>query len=115
MKKMFIMIGVCSILLQAGETTQNHLYSAAKKNLVIDKAQRFFRKKLQRKYGFTAAYFAEQHTSSEWEDIHASHDFTKEFNTLCPKGTAILTDKWKEPLYLFSVKYGRNSGERPRC
>jgi hypothetical protein len=48
--------------------------------------QRIFRKKLQRRCGYTAAYFAQQHTIKDWKAMGNNESFRSEFNSLCPKG-----------------------------
>ncbi len=90
-------------------------YDAKAKMEKIDFAQNIFRKKLQRKCGFTASYWAQQHTENEWETFQSHGTFKDELATMCPKGITVVKDKWMESLYLFSVEYAKDSGKRPRC
>lgn len=96
-------------------TQGNSLYSNSEYNMVVDNAQKNFRKKLQRRCGYTAGHFAQFHTKKEWIEIHKQGNFIGEFSKLCPKGVVKLKESWVEPLFLFSEKYARDSGEKPRC
>jgi len=81
----------------------------------INYAQNIFRKKLQRKCGYTASYWAQQHTKKEWENFQDNGVFKDELVSMCPKGIKVVKDKWMEPLYLFATEYARDTGNRPRC
>lgn len=81
----------------------------------LKKAQRIFRKKLQKRCGYNAAYFAQLHTQDEWEDFDTLNQFKKEFARLCPKGKSYLKDKWVKPLYIWSKEYAKDSLYRPLC
>ena len=81
----------------------------------VDYAQMIFRKKLQRKCGYTAGHWAQQHTLVEWKMIAKDGGFKNEFATMCPRGVKVLKDKWIEPLYLFAKEYAKDTGNRPRC
>ena len=97
--------------LQAEETT----YKAAKHMQKINFGQKIFRKKLQRKCGYTAAYWAAQHTQKEWEKVGTGENFKEEFTRMCPKGISVLKDKWIDSLHLFAIEYAKGTGNRPRC
>jgi len=90
-------------------------FAEQQKTKNIDKAQRIFRNKLQRKCGYTAGHFAQQHTKEEWETLHEEGKFQEEFARMCPKGIKVAKDEWMEPLYLFAIRYAEDSDVRPRC
>ena len=81
----------------------------------IDNGQIIFRKKLQRKCGFTAAHWASQHTKKEWQTYQSNGAFKEELVKMCPRAISSVKDQWIEPLYLFAVKYAKDTGSRPRC
>jgi len=82
---------------------------------MLKKAQKIFKKKLQKKCGYNAAYFAQLHTQDEWEVFKTVDKFKKEFGVLCPKGEKLLKEKWIKPLYLWSKEYAKDSLYRPMC
>ena len=81
----------------------------------IDYGQRIFRNKLQRKCGYTAGHFAQQHTKQEWDTFQKEGKFQEEFSRMCPKGTKVAKDEWMQPLYLFATEYASDTNTRPRC
>ena len=81
----------------------------------INYGQKIFRKKLQRKCGYTASYWAQQHTKKEWETFHVNSAFKAELSSMCPKVIKSIKDKWIEPLYFFAIEYAKDTGNRPRC
>jgi len=91
MKKLLLM-GI--ILLPSTFTLQAETHST-KVQKKINFGQTIFRKKLQRKCGYTAGHWAQQHTLVEWKMIH--------------------NNEWIEPLYLFATEYAKDTGNRPRC
>jgi len=97
--------------LQAQETT----YEAAKHMQKVNFGQNIFRKKLQRKCGYTAAHWALQHTVKEWEQLGTGDNFKAEFFEMCPRGEKVLKDKWIDSLHLFAIEYAKDTGNRPRC
>ena len=97
--------------LQAEETT----FKAAKHMQKVNFGQKIFRKKLQRKCGYTAAHWALQHTQKEWEEVGTGESFKEEFVHMCPRGEKVLKDKWIDSLHLFAIEYAKDTGNRPRC
>jgi len=81
----------------------------------IDYAQKVFRNKLQRKCGYTAAHFAQQHTKEEWSTLEKEGKFKEEFARMCPRGTKVAKAEWMESLYFFAEEYASDSNSRPRC
>jgi len=81
----------------------------------MSKIQKIFRKKLQRKCGFTITHFAEQHTAEEWREYSTGLQFLKEFTRICPRGAISLKAEWISPLQEFSTHYGKGSGNKPEC
>lgn len=114
MKKLFIPVVICMLSIQT-LTAENQTYSEQEKIKKINYAQTIFRKKLQRKCGYTAGHWAQQHTKQEWTNIQNSGNFKNELATMCPKGAKVTKTKWLEPLYLFAVEYAKDSNTRPRC
>jgi len=98
-------------LFQEEAAAHNLVYT----NKMIKKGQKIFKKKLQRKCGFTAAYFAQRHTQDEWETYYDDGKFMDEFKQLCPNGVEVVKENWVEPLYLFSKEYAKDSLEHPVC
>ena len=94
---------------------ESSMYSTQEKVKKVNNGQRIFRNKLQRKCGFTASYWAQQHTQNEWEEFQTNGTFKEELASMCPRGINRVKDKWMEPLYLFAVEYAKDSGNRPRC
>ncbi len=91
-------------------------YAAQQKVKKVNNGQKIFRNKLQRKCGFTASYWAHQHTQSEWEELQDNGTFKEELAKMCKRNiTTIVKDDWMEPLYLFAVEYAKDAGRRPRC
>ena len=114
MKKTLLLSTVLLIAvptLQAEEST----YQAAKHMQKVNFGQKVFRKKLQRKCGYTAAYWAGQHTVKEWGFVGRGASFKEEFAHMCPKGEKVLKDKWIDSLHLFAIEYAKDTGNRPRC
>ncbi len=109
MKKLITMTVLLSIgtlcILEANENNQKK----------IDFGQKIFRKKLQKKCGYTAGHWAQQHTKVEWKTIQKKGDFKEELLTMCPRAKEVMKDKWVEPLYLFAKEYAKDTGLRPRC
>ena len=110
MKKLLLIGLLCTLnseLIQAENTTrvQNK----------INFGQKIFRKKLQRRCGYTASYWAQQHTKQEWKAFQHDGAFKDELAHMCPKGVKVVKDKWMEPLYLFATEYAKDTGNRPRC
>jgi hypothetical protein len=97
--------------LQAEETT----YQSAKHMQKVNFGQKIFRKKLQRKCGYTAAHWAMQHTVKEWKKVGTSNNFKAEFSKMCPRGEKVLKDKWIDSLHLFAIEYAKGTGNHPRC
>jgi len=81
----------------------------------INFGQKIFRKKLQRSCGYTASYWAQQHTEEEWSDLQESGTFKNELATMCPKSIKVVKDTWMESLYLFAHEYAKDTGKHPRC
>jgi len=81
----------------------------------INYGQKIFRKKLQRKCGYTASYWAQQHTKKEWETYQDKSTFKTEFTQMCPRGAKVMKEKWITSLYLFATEYAKDTGNRPRC
>lgn len=79
------------------------------------KAKKIFRKKLQRKCGYTISHFAQKHTVEEWQDLKSPDSFKKEFATLCPKGKDVLKDKWINSIHYFAEKFAKDAKVRPKC
>ena len=77
--------------------------------------QTVFRNKLQRKCGYTAGHFAQQHTQKEWDTFQKEGKFQEEFARMCPKAIKVVKDEWMDPLYLFAIEYASDSNNRPRC
>ena len=100
-----------SLTLNAEETS----YQMQQQMKKINYAQKIFRKKLQRKCGYTASHWAQQHTKQEWESFQSKGMFKNELAHMCPKGMKVVKDKWMEPLYLFATEYAKDTGNRPRC
>lgn len=114
MKKILLLSTVLLIaasILQAEETT----YKAAKHMQKVNFGQKIFRKKLQRRCGYTAAHWALQHTQKEWKEIGTGENFKAVFSHMCPKGEKVLKEKWIDSLYLFAIEYAKDTGNRPRC
>ena len=114
MKKILLL---ATVLLMAVTTLQAEemTYKAAKHMQKVNFGQKIFRKKLQRKCGYTAAHWAEQHTVKEWKEVGTGESFKKEFLHMCPKGEKVLKDKWIDALHLFAIEYAKDTGNRPRC
>ena len=81
----------------------------------INNGQRIFRNKLQKKCGYTASHFAQQHTKKEWDSFEKEGKFQDEFVRMCPKGEKVAKNEWMEPFYLFATEYASDSKIRPRC
>jgi len=114
MKKVLLMVmALCltTSLLNAKDET----YYAQETVKKIQFAQVTFRKKLQRKCGYTVGHWAQQHTLIEWKVIHSTGKFKDEFTKMCPRGADLLQEKWIEPLYLFAKEYAQGTGNHPRC
>ncbi len=111
MKKLLLLLAMSTLFVNA----ETSAYDAQQKMKTIDKGQRVFRNKLQRKCGFTASHWAQQHTQNEWKTFQANGTFKNELGNMCPRGINLVKDKWIEPLYLFAVEYAKDSGKRPRC
>jgi len=114
MKKILLMTTVLLMTvptLQAEEAT----FQAAKHMQKVNFGQKIFRKKLQRRCGYTAAHWALQHTVKEWKQFNTKESFKEEFAHMCPKGTKVLKDKWIDSLHLFAIEYAKDTGNRPRC
>ena len=82
---------------------------------MLKKAQKIFKRKLQKRCGYNAAYFAQLHTQDEWENFNTVEKFTEEFIKLCPNGEQYLKEKWVKPLYIWSKEYAKDSLYRPLC
>jgi hypothetical protein len=94
---------------------ENSVHSTQNKVKKIHFGQTIFRKKLQRKCGYTAGHWAQQHTKKEWDTYQSNGTFKNELASMCPKGIKVVKDKWMEPLYLFASEYAKDTGKRPRC
>jgi len=114
MKKILPIILLCLVSLTLTQAS-NDTYQSKQKIKKINFGQSIFRKKLQRKCGFTASYWAQQHTKKEWESFQNKGAFKEEFVNMCPRGIKVVKDKWMEPLYLFATEYAKDTGNRPRC
>ena len=90
-------------------------YTEQQKMKQIDFAQKTFRKKLQRKCGFTGGHFAQQHTKQEWNSMKENKAFKTNLETMCPRAVGTIEDKWIEPLHLFAIEYAKDAAKRPRC
>ena len=114
MKKILLL---STILLIAVPTLQAEVgtYEAAKHMQKVNFGQTIFRKKLQRKCGYTAAHWAMQHTVKEWEEVGTGENFRAKFSEMCPKGEKVLKDKWIDSLHLFAIEYAKDTGNHPRC
>ncbi|QOR61142.1 hypothetical protein ACM66Z_06700 [Sulfurovum sp. ST-21] len=78
--------------------------------------QRIYKKKLQKKCGFSAVRFARNHTQAEWEDIYNSGNFTAEAQKICPEIDIMkIKEKWWKELYAFSFKYAKDGIEPNGC
>ena len=111
---------VLLICLTLGMTTlavyaETSVFDEKQKMTKINHGQKIFRNKLQRKCGYTAGHFAQQHTQKEWNSFEKEGKFQEEFARMCPKGTKVAKDEWMEPLYLFATEYASDSDTRPRC
>jgi hypothetical protein len=104
-----------AIFLSMSTTSMLEASSNDKVQKRIDFGQKVFRKKLQRRCGYTAGHWAQKHTQTEWIAIQKTGNFKAELITMCPKTENILKDKWMEPLYLFAKEYAQDTGKRPRC
>lgn len=102
-------------ILSSNITAEENTFQAAQKMKSINNGQRLFRKKLQRKCGYTAAYWAAQHTTQEWKTLDTDEKFKAEFVKMCPRGEKVLKEKWIHSLELFAVEYAKDTGNRPRC
>lgn len=71
MKKVLIMLIMSTLCINAETLT----FETQQKMKKIDFGQRIFRNKLQRKCGFTAAHWAQQHTKQEWNTFQAKGTF----------------------------------------
>jgi len=112
MKKLLLIFSVMTLSLYAEATTYQTQLNIKK----VHHGQTIFRTKLQRKCGFTASYWAQQHTQDEWEELHENGVFKNELVTMCKRNVNnIIQDKWMESLYLFVVEYAKDTGRRPRC
>jgi len=111
MKKTLLFLTLLLITLHAKEMT----YTASQHMQQIYLGQRIFKKKLQRRCGYTAAHWALQHTRKEWEEMATKESFKEEFAHMCPRGIKVLKDRWIEPLHLFSIEYAKGTGNHPRC
>ena len=114
MKKV-LLTGISLSLMIFTLNAQSFESSEKEKMQKINFAQAIFRKKLQKKCGYTAGYWAQQHTLIEWKFITASGDFKHEFAAMCPRGAEVLKEKWIEPLYLFAKEYAKDTDQRPKC
>ena len=113
MKKIFTILMLFTMLVPSYAEVQS--FESKQKMQKIDFGQKIFRKKLQRKCGYTAGHWAQQHTKKEWQTHHANGTFKDELANMCPGGISVVKDKWMEPLYLFAVEFAGDSGNRPRC
>lgn len=113
MKKLLlsILILISTMTLEA----ENDVHVAQNKIKKINFGQKIFRKKLQRKCGYTAAYWAAQHTKKEWNTIGIGESFKEEFAHMCPRGIDKLKKNWIQPLHLFAIEYAKDTGNHPRC
>ena len=113
MKKLLLSI----IMLTATLTleAENSVHSTQNKVKKIHFGQTIFRKKLQRRCGYTAGHWAQQHTREEWNVFKTNGTLKNELINMCPKSSKIIKDKWMEPLYLFATEYAKNTGNHPRC
>jgi len=92
--------------------------SEDERNLITLKTQRYFRKKLKRKCGFTGQYFSDKHTIDEWEKITKSKDqMVSEMIKHCPKGEDIIrkSEKWLPYFRVFFIEYANDSGNKASC
>ncbi len=110
MKKLLLIAGVI-LMPQTGIALQQHAEQYKK----IHFGQQIFRKKLQKKCGYTAGHWAQQHTRNEWKKLMSKDTFLKEFTKMCPRGSNIVKENWIEPLYLFAIEYAKDSGKKPHC
>jgi phosphoribosylaminoimidazole carboxylase (NCAIR synthetase) len=78
---------------------------------LLKKAQKIFKKKLQKRCGYNAAYFAQLHTQDEWEAIQQAGKFADETNKICPK--VKIKDKHVQHVYDFAYEYAKDSGNIP--
>ena len=77
--------------------------------------QSIYKKKMRKKCKFSLTYFSKKHTRKEWKKIYEKDNFITEFSNICPAGTSMLKKSYIEPLYNFSYKYAKDSGEFPPC
>jgi len=112
MKQLLIITFICLSFIP---TYAEESYQSQQKIKKLQYAQKVFRKRLQRRCGYTAAHWAQLHTKVEWTNFQTSGTFKEEFAHMCPKGMKVAKDKWMEPLYLFATEYAKDSGNRPRC
>jgi hypothetical protein len=80
------------------------------------KGKRIYKKKLQKKCGFSGVRFARNHKQFEWEKIYEDGTFPQEARKICPKLDIdkIQTKLWKD-LYDFSYKYAEDGIEPNGC
>ena len=114
MKKV-LLTGISLSLMILTLNAQSYGYAEDQKVKKLHNAQTIFRKKLQKKCGYTAGHWAQQHTLIEWKVIFINGNFKEEFASMCPRGLNLLKDKWVEPLYLFAKEYAKDTDRRPRC
>ena len=76
MKKIFAILMLFMMFVPSYAEVQS--YETKQKIQKIDFGQKIFRKKLQRKCGYTAGHWAQQHTQQEWQSYQTNGTFKDE-------------------------------------
>ena len=108
-------LNATDVVVEALKTIEGTSHQSPNYIRTLKRAQKIFKKKLQKRCGYNAAYFAQLHTQDEWEEFQTKKEFKEEFGRLCPNGKKYLKEKWIKPLYLWSKEYAKDSLYRPLC
>ena len=108
-------LSATDVVVEAMKTIEGTSHQSPNHIRILKRAQKIFKKKLQKRCGYNAAYFAQLHTQDEWEEFQTKKGFKEEFGKLCPNGKKYLKEKWIKPLYIWSKEYAKDSLYRPLC
>ncbi|MFT7880495.1 MAG: hypothetical protein ABXS91_08890 [Sulfurimonas sp.] len=68
--------------------------------------KKIYKKRLQKKCGFTSVKFARNHTQGEWEEIYQAANLPKEAQRICPKlDISTVKDTYWDDLFEYVTKY----------
>lgn len=78
--------------------------------------KKIYKKKFQKKCGFTSVKFARNHTQGEWEDIYEAGNLPKEAQQICPKmDTSTIKGKYWDDIFEYVTKYALDGAAPNGC